>query len=58
MKTFPDDYQLSSIDLDNLNQINAFLKLEMGVSITKLIKIPSNVSFDMLRLSKTSANKE
>lgn len=58
LKTFPDDYQLSSIDLDHLNQINAFLKLEMGFGTVKLIKIPSSVSFDMLRLSKTSANKE
>jgi hypothetical protein len=30
----------------------------MSFSNGKLIKIPQNLSFDTLRLSKTSANKE
>ena len=32
--------------------------MDMNFNNNKIIKVPENVNFDMLRLSKTSANKE
>lgn len=60
MNGFPDESSkrhLRPIDLDHIEQINCFLKIDLGYSDKRLLKVPSTVAFQEYTLDKTSANR-
>jgi len=59
LELYPAKHQMTDFDVDMINQINCFLKVDMAKYGGKidLVKIPSKIRVKTLDLSITSVNK-